>query len=54
MTEYTSKTTKDNYKIIFETDSRENFREIEEAIRKIIDRNNVHDNPELLEVTANA
>lgn len=40
MTEYISRTTKNSYKIIFETDSFENYREIEEAVRKIIDRNN--------------
>lgn len=38
MTDYISRTTKGKYKIIFETDSREIYKEIEEHIRKIIDR----------------
>lgn len=38
MTDYISRTSKDKYKIIFETDSKEIYRELEERIRKVIDR----------------
>lgn len=39
MTEFVSKVSKNEYEIIFKTDKVADYREIQEAIRKIIDRN---------------
>lgn len=39
MTEFVSKVNRDEYEIIFKTDKVADYREIQEAIRKIIDRN---------------
>lgn len=39
MTEFNSRVSKDKYEIIFKTDKVADYKEIQEAIRKIIDRN---------------
>ena len=39
MTEFNTRVSKGEYEIIFKTDKAADYREIQEAIRKIIDRN---------------
>lgn len=41
MAEYVSKVSKNDYEITFKTNKWSDYREIEEAIRRIIDRNRV-------------